>query len=357
MNKTEILQWLQEVQHPAKEEQSVVALGLVEKIDIEDGKVHVTLAFPKRPDPLKNYLVGAVEACLYRHLPGGTEIKVDTIVKDAAKPAPKGIEFNLEQLREVSHIIGIASGKGGVGKSTVTVNLAVALARLGYRVGVADADVYGPSIPTMTGTEDVTIEMEGEDENTNLFIPVEKYGVKWLSVGHVSQAGQALIWRGPMASTALKQIILQTLWGPLDFLLIDMPPGTGDIHISLISDVPMSGAVIVTTPQAVALSDVLRGVNMFRNPQVDKPIYGLVENMSWFTPAAHPEEKYYLFGKDGGARMAANLDIPFLGQIPLVQDIREGADDGAPSAMQDRPDSLAFLELARKLVAALSSAI
>ena len=272
MNRNEIQQWLQQVQHPGKEDRNVVDLGLVEKIETEENKVHVTLAFPKRPDPLKNYLVGAVQACLYRHLPGGTDIEVDTIVKEPAKPAPKGIEFNLEQLREVSHIIGIASGKGGVGKSTVTVNLAVALARLGYRVGVADADVYGPSIPTMTGTEGVTIEMEGEDENTNLFIPVEKYGVKWLSVGHVSQAGQALIWRGPMASTALKQIILQTAWGPLDFLLIDMPPGTGDIHISLIGDVPMSGAVIVTTPQQVALADVLRGANMFRNPQVQKPI-------------------------------------------------------------------------------------
>ena len=202
MTETEIMQWLQEVQHPAKEDQSVVALGMVEKVEQEKGKVRVTLAFPKRPDPLKNYLIGAVQACLYRHLPGGTEIEVDTIVKDPAKPAPKGIQFNLEQLREVRQIIGIASGKGGVGKSTVTVNLAVALARLGFRVGVADADVYGPSIPTMTGTEDAVIEMEGEDENTNLFIPVEKFGVKWLSVGHVSQAGQALIWRGPMASTA-----------------------------------------------------------------------------------------------------------------------------------------------------------
>ena len=350
MNKIDVLQWLQEVQHPAKGDQSIVALGMVEKIEQADNAVHVTLAFPKRPDPLKNYLIGAVQACLYRHLPGGTEITVDSIVKDPAKPAPKGIEFNLEQLREVRHIIGIASGKGGVGKSTVTVNLAVALARLGYRVGVADADVYGPSIPTMTGTEDAVIQMFGEDENDNLFVPEEKYGVKWLSVGHVSQAGQALIWRGPMASTALKQIILQTQWGPLDFLLIDMPPGTGDIHISLIGDVPMNGAIIVTTPQAVALSDVLRGVNMFRNPQVNKPIYGLVENMAWFTPEAHPDEKYYLFGKDGGAQMAAQLDIPFLGQIPLVQGIREGGDTGEPAALGDRPDSLAFLDLARKLV-------
>jgi len=353
MDQTDILQWLQEVQHPAKGDQSVVTLGMVDKIELADGSIRVTLAFPKRPDPLKNYLVGAVEACLYRNAPGGTEIEVDTVVKDPAKPAKKGIEFNLEQLREVRHIIGVASGKGGVGKSTVAVNLAVALARLGYRVGVADADVYGPSIPTMTGTENIEIEMYGEDETNNLFVPVEKYGVKWLSVGHVSSAGQALIWRGPMASTALKQIILQTLWGPLDFLLIDMPPGTGDIHISLIGDVPMSGAVIVTTPQNVALADVLRGVNMFRNPQVNKPIYGLVENMSWFTPEAHPEEKYYLFGKDGGTKMAEELEIPLLGQIPLVQGIREGGDSGEPVALGTRPDSLAFLDLAQKLAASV----
>lgn len=352
MNQGEIIEWLREVQHPAKGDQSIVALGMVENIESADNAIHVTLAFPKRPDPLKNYLIGAVQACLYRHAPGGTEITVDTVVKDPAKPQ-RGIEFNLEQLREVRHIIGIASGKGGVGKSTVTVNLAVALARQGYRVGVADADVYGPSIPIMTGTEDVTIEMYGEDENDTLFVPVEKYGVKWLSVGHVSGAGQALIWRGPMASTALKQIILQTLWGPLDFLLIDMPPGTGDIHISLIGDIPLTGAVIVTTPQDVALSDVLRGVNMFRNPQVNKPIYGLIENMAWFTPEAHPDEKYYLFGKDGGTKMAKDLDIPLLGQIPLVQGIREGSDRGEPAALSSRPDSLAFLELAQKLADAV----
>lgn len=349
MTKADIFEWLQEVVHPAKGEMNLLQLGMVDAVEVSEGRIHVTLAFPKRPDPLKNYLIGAAQACLYRHAPGGTEIEVDTIVKDPAKPAPKGIQFNLDQLKEVSHIIGVASGKGGVGKSTVAVNLAVALSRLGFRVGVADADVYGPSIPTMTGTEDATIEMYGEDENDNLFVPVEKYGVKWLSVGHVSGAGQALIWRGPMASTALKQIILQTLWGPLDFLLIDMPPGTGDIHISLIGDVPLTGAVIVTTPQQVALADVLRGVNMFRNPQVNKPIYGLVENMAWFTPEAHPEEKYYLFGKDGGTKMAAELDIPLLGQIPLVQGIREGGDEGAPVALLDRPDSKAFLELAQKL--------
>ncbi|MBP3203506.1 MAG: Mrp/NBP35 family ATP-binding protein [Bacteroidales bacterium] len=353
MNKNEVYQWLLEVQHPAQEEKNVVELGLVQEIELADGSIKVTLGFPKRPDPLKNYLIGAVRACIYRHAPGGTEITVESVVKEPAKPAPKGPQFNLEQLREVRNIIGVASGKGGVGKSTVAVNLAVALARLGYRVGLADADVYGPSVPTMTATEDAVIEMEGESEENSLFVPVEKYGVKWLSVGHVSPEGQALIWRGPMASTALKQIILQTLWGPLDFLLIDMPPGTGDIHISLVGDIPMTGAVIVTTPQTVALADVLRGVNLFRNPQVDKPILGLIENMAWFTPAEHPEERYYLFGKDGGAQMASQLDIPFLGQIPLVQSIREGADAGEPVALGTRPDSLAFLELARKLASAV----
>ena len=177
VTKEEVLQWLQEVQHPGKEDKSVVQLGMVEAVEVSAGAVQVTLAFPKRPDPLKNYLVGAVQACIYRHAPGGTEVNVDTVVKDPAKPA-KGIQFNLDQLREVRHIIGVASGKGGVGKSTVAVNLAVALARLGYRVGVADADVYGPSVPTMTGTEGVQIEMYGQDENDTLFVPVEKYGVK-----------------------------------------------------------------------------------------------------------------------------------------------------------------------------------
>ena len=349
MNPNDIYQWLQEVQHPGREDKNVVELDLVQEVRADEKSIRVVLGFPKRPDPLKNYLAGAVRACLYRHAPGGTEIEVETVVKDPAKPAPKGIQFNLEQLREVRNIIGIASGKGGVGKSTVAVNLAVALARLGFRVGLADADVYGPSVPTMTDTEREQIAMEGESETDSLFLPVEKYGVKWMSVGHVSPEGQALIWRGPMATTALKQLILQTKWGPLDYLLIDMPPGTGDIHISLVGDIPLAGAVIVTTPQSVALADVLRGVNLFRNPQVDKPIFGIVENMAWFTPAEHPDEKYYLFGQGGGAAMAEELGLPLLGQIPLVQSIREGADAGVPVALGTRPDALAFLDLARKI--------
>ncbi len=347
MEKEQILQILSSVVHPAQEDRSIVELGLVDEIAVQEGKVSVTLAFPKRPDPLKNYLEGAAKAALYRELPGGTEIEVRSIVR-AAAPKKKEPEFTLDYVNNVRHIIGVASGKGGVGKSTVAVNLAIALARQGYRVGLADADVYGPSIPIMTGTEGATIEMEKVD-GKDLFVPLEKYGVKWMSVGYFAQPGQALIWRGPMACGALKQMILQVNWGVLDYLLIDMPPGTGDIHISLLQEVPVEGAVIVTTPQSVALADVEKGVDMFRNKNIDRRIFGLVENMAWFTPGEHPDEKYFIFGREGGVRMAERFGIPLLGQIPLVQSIREGGDDGEPAALGSRPDSLAFLDLAAKL--------
>lgn len=347
MEKEQILQILSSVVHPAQEDRSIVELGLVDEIAIREGKVSVTLAFPKRPDPLKNYLEGAAKAALYRELPGGTEIEVRSIVR-AAAPKKKEPEFTLDYVNNVRHIIGVASGKGGVGKSTVAVNLSIALARQGYRVGLADADVYGPSIPIMTGTEGATIEMEKVD-GKDLFVPLEKYGVKWMSVGYFAQPGQALIWRGPMACGALKQMILQVNWGVLDYLLIDMPPGTGDIHISLLQEVPVEGAVIVTTPQSVALADVEKGVDMFRNKNIDRRIFGLVENMAWFTPQEHPDEKYFIFGREGGVRMAERFEIPLLGQIPLVQSIREGGDDGEPAALGSRPDSLAFLDLAARL--------
>ena len=345
-----ILQALREVHHPARQDRDIVDLGMVHDVAITESDVTVTLAFGKRRDPLAEYLIGSARAALIRHLPSSVKSEVKTIVVEEAKPRKKGLELGLEQLAEVRHIIGIASGKGGVGKSTVAVNLACALARLGYKVGLADADVYGPSIPVMTGTEGATPAAEpGEEEGKELILPLEKYGVKWMSIGYFADRGQALIWRGPMACNALKQMILQVKWGPLDFLLIDMPPGTGDIHISLVQDIPMEGAVIVTTPQDVALADVEKGVNMFRNENVNRPIFGLVENMAWFTPEAHPDEKYYIFGQDGGANMARELGVDLLGRIPLVQGIRESGDAGEPVALGSRPDSLAFLDLAGKL--------
>lgn len=269
------------------------------------------------------------------------------------KPKPKKsvLDLDEEQLSGIGKIIAVASGKGGVGKSTVAVNLAVTLARLGYRVGLADADVYGPSVPKMTGTEGEIPEVEvyhadgtpvGYDEeipedSREIMIPIEKFGVKWMSIGYFARPEQALIWRGPMACNALRQMILQVKWGKLDFLLLDLPPGTGDIHISLVHDIPLSGAIIVSTPQAVALADVEKGVNMFRNPQVGKPILGVIENMSWFTPAELPDNKYYIFGKNGCKEICEKYGLELLGQIPLVQSIREGGDEGHPAALDDGP--------------------
>lgn len=350
MTKEEILEALKEVHHPGRSDKDIVSLGMVQSVEIGSDSVTVTLAFSKRRDPLAEYIIGSTRACLVRHLPSSVKAEVKTVVVDEVKEKKKANikDLDMEQLRSVRHIIGIASGKGGVGKSTVAVNLACALARLGYKVGLADADVYGPSIPTMTDTEGAT-PMAEEQDGKELIIPLEKYGVKWMSIGYFAEKGQALIWRGPMACNALKQMILQVKWGDLDFLLIDMPPGTGDIHISLIQEIPMEGAVVVTTPQTVALADVEKGVNMFRNPSVNRPIFGLVENMAWFTPKEHPEEKYFIFGKDGGAKMAEDLNIDLLGRIPLVQGIRESGDSGEPAALGTSPDGTAFVELAGKL--------
>lgn len=348
MKENEVMKMLYDVQHPAKGDKNIVELGMVEKVEVSESKVTVTLAFSKHRDPLAEYLIGSTKAAVIRHSEPGTEVEVKTVIRDEARKKPVGLDLGTEELEHVKHIIGIASGKGGVGKSTVAVNLAIALARAGFKVGLADADVYGPSVPKMTGTENDMPDAfrEGEKE---VILPLEKYGVKWMSIGYFAKPEQALIWRGPMACNALKQMILQVRWGELDFLLIDMPPGTGDIHISLVHDIPLSGAVIVSTPQDVALADVEKGVNMFRNESIDKPIFGLVENMAWFTPEELPENRYYIFGKDGGVRMAGKYGIPLLGQVPIVQSIREGGDSGEPAALSDRPDGVAFMEIASRL--------
>jgi len=347
----EIMKWLLEVEHPAKGDKNIVELGMVDSVNISNNSITVTLRFSGHRDPLAEYLIGSTRSAIIRNAPEGTSVEVKTVIKEAAAPKKKpGLDLGFEEVAQIKHIIGIASGKGGVGKSTVAVNLAVALARLGYKVGLADADVYGPSVPKMTSTEGEIPDafQEGEKE---IIMPLEKYGVKWMSIGYFAKPEQALIWRGPMACNALKQMILQVRWGELDFLLIDMPPGTGDIHISLVHDIPMEGAVIVSTPQDVALADVEKGVNMFRNDSVKKPILGLIENMAWFTPAEHPDEQYFLFGKGGGVRMAEKYGIPLLGQIPIVQSIREGGDTGEPASLSSRPDGIAFVSLAERLAA------
>ncbi len=355
---TEISKILSSIIHPVLEK-DIVSLGMVEDIACFDnlgrpvssedmkslapdnvGAIKFHLIFPS-PDALSGSIKKSCEETLTKMFPKA-KISILELVKE--RKTKKTVEdLGTEQLTNVTKIIAIASGKGGVGKSTVAVNLAVALARMGYKVGLADADVYGPSIPKMTGTEESQPEVEegggGYDESSmDLILPIEKYGVKWMSIGYFASPEQALIWRGPMACNALKQIVLQVKWGTLDYLLIDLPPGTGDIHISLVQSIPLTGAIIVTTPQDVALADVLKGVNMFRNKDINVPVLGLVENMSWFTPDELPNNKYYIFGRDGGARMAQNLGIELLGQVPLRMSIREDGDSGTPGAAPEWDD-------------------
>lgn len=337
--------------HPVKEI-DVVTLGMVEDIKIEEGRVRFKLVFPS-PDALSSSIKKSCEVAVRKAFPNEEfKISIMELVRERKIQKRQTVALGQESLENVRHIVAIASGKGGVGKSTVAVNLAIALARAGFRVGLSDADVYGPSVPKMTDTE---FEHPQVDDSTGkeMIIPIEKYGVKWMSIGYFSKPDQPLIWRGPMASNALKQMILQVQWGELDFLLIDLPPGTGDIHISLVQDIPLSGAIVVSTPQPVALADVEKGINMFRSKNIDKPILGLVENMSWFTPEELPNNRYYIFGKDGCAVMAKKFNVPLLGQIPLIQSIRESGDAGEPIALMDREDGKSFGKLAEKLIAIL----
>ncbi len=260
----------------------------------------------------------------------------------------------IDGMKAVKNVIAIASGKGGVGKSTVAVNLAVALALEGFRVGLADADIYGPSIPTLTGTTDQQPGVDMIDENVQVFEPLEKYGVKWISIGYFSKPEQALIWRGPMASNALKQLLQQTKWGELDFLLIDLPPGTGDIHLSLMQDLPLTGGIVVTTPQQVSVSDVEKCLNMFYHPKLNKKVFGIVENMAWFTPEELPENKYYIFGKGGAAKLAKKYNLPVLAEIPLIQGICDRGDAGIPAVNDKNAAGDAFKDLAGKLISLLA---
>ena len=267
-----------------------------------------------------------------------SEFGEDIVLKlKIASPEPTEAQQNQikgKMIPGIQNIIAVASGKGGVGKSTVAANLAVTLAKMGFKVGLLDADIYGPSVPTMLDTEGskpLSVEVNGR----NLMEPIENYGVKMLSIGYFSGANQAVVWRGPMASKALNQMIRDAHWGELDFLLIDLPPGTGDIHLSIIQEVPVTGAVIVSTPQHVALADVRKGIAMFQMESINIPVLGLIENMSYFTPEELPDNKYYIFGKQGAQYLAEDLGIPVLGEIPLIQSIREAGDVGRPAAMQE----------------------
>lgn len=351
MNKDNIIKLLETIIHPAKDK-DIVSLGMVEDVDISADKIKFKLIFPGR-DPLSESLKKRCEDLIQSNYPD-YKVSILEMIREKKQNKALMVEESFEAISGVGKIIAVASGKGGVGKSTVAVNLAVTLAQMGYKVGLADADVYGPSVAKMTDTEGSVPEVimkDGGSENggTDLIVPIERYGVKWMSIGYFARPEQALIWRGPMACNALKQMILQVEWGELDFLLLDLPPGTGDIHIALVHDIPLAGAIIVSTPQAVALADVEKGVNLFRNKNVNKPIFGLIENMSWFTPEELPDNKYYIFGKGGGEKMANKYQIPLLGQIPIVQGIMEGGDSGLPAVLTQPQVLEAFENIAHKL--------
>ena len=325
MKENEIMKMLYDVKHPGKGDRNIVELGIVDKVEIDGDKVTLTLAFPKHRDPLTEYIVGSAKAAIYRQAPEVKEVIVNAIVREESAPKKQtGLNLSLDEVNNVRHIIGVASGKGGVGKSTVAVNLAVALARLGYKVGLADADVYGPSVPKMTATEGAIPEAVKEDDK-EIIMPIEKYGVKWMSIGYFAEPGQALIWRGPMACNALKQMILQVRWGNLDFLLIDMPPGTGDVALTVFQSLPVDGIVIVTSPQDLVSMIVAKAVNMAGKMNV--PILGIVENMSYIE-CPDCGKKIEVFGKSKLPEVAERYNLEILGQLPINPALAEACDKG-----------------------------
>ena len=335
---------LMTVRYPGNGKNLIENEMLEDDLRIDGMKVSFSLIFPKATDPFKKSILKAAETAIHTYVSPDVEVTINAKAQTELPPEPDKL------LPGVKNIIAVSSGKGGVGKSTVTANLAIGLAKMGYRVGLLDTDIFGPSMPKMFQVEDARPYAENIG-GRDLIVPIEKYGVKLLSIGFFVDPSQATLWRGGMASNALKQLIGEALWGELDYFILDTPPGTSDIHLTLLQTLGITGAVIVSTPQEVALADARKGVNMYMNDKVNVPILGLVENMAWFTPSEHPDEKYYIFGKDGAKRLAEELNVPLLAQIPLVQSICESGDKGIPSVLDpSTPDGMAYMSLAAKLV-------
>ena len=334
------------VRYPGTGKNLIEAEMLEDDLRIDGMHVSFSLLFEKSTDPFIKSVVKAAEAAIHTFVDKAVDVQIATKFTQAQRPEPG------KMLPGVRNVIAVSSGKGGVGKSTVAANLAVALARLGHRVGLLDADIFGPSMPKMFHMEEERIFAEQKD-GRQLLIPALKYGIKMLSIGFFVNPDTATLWRGGMASNALKQLIADTDWGELDYFILDTPPGTSDIHLTLLQNLAITGAVIVSTPQAVALADARKGIDMYRNEKVNVPILGLVENMAWFTPAELPDAKYYIFGKGGVQRLAQEMDLPLLGQIPLVQSICESGDEGEPAALkEDTPTAHAFITLAAQVAEA-----
>jgi ATP-binding protein involved in chromosome partitioning len=344
INRENILEVLGSVMEPDLKK-DIVSLNLVEDLQYEGNTITLVINVSNPALHARKRMQEAVEFNLKRVF--GNDIVVNCTVKGIPAEARQA---RRKILPDVKYIVAVASGKGGVGKSTVTANLAGGLAKAGYKVGIVDADIYGPSMPTMFDVVDERPTML-DVEGTPMINPVMSYGIKMLSIGFFTDQDNAVVWRGPMAAKALTQMFTDAYWGEMDFLLIDLPPGTGDIHLSLVQTVPLDGAVIVSTPQEVALADARKGVNMFQMDSINVPIIGIVENMAWFTPAELPENKYFIFGRDGAKNLAEGMNVPFLGHIPLVQSVREAGDAGRPAVFQENtPTAKAFDELVRIFV-------
>ena len=333
------------VRYPGNGKNLIEAEMMEDDLRIDGMKVSFSLIFEKSTDPFMKSVLKAAEAAIHTYVDKAVEVEIKVKTRQALRPEPG------KMLPQVKNVIAVSSGKGGVGKSTVSANLAVALAAEGYKVGLLDADIFGPSVPKMFHLEAQQIFAEMVD-GRQLLVPAEKYGIEILSIGFFVNPDTATLWRGGMASNALKQLIADTKWGELDYLILDTPPGTSDIHLTLLQNLAITGAVIVSTPQNVALADARKGIDMYRNDKVNVPILGLVENMAWFTPAELPEARYYLFGREGVKRLAEEMQVPLLGQIPIVQSICESGDEGEPIAVHaDSPVGNAFRQLARAVAA------
>lgn len=347
LHKKDVLEALETIT-VAGEGENMVESGAVKNINVFGDEVIVDLELKKPSMHIKKRAEVDVMKAIHDHVHEKAKIKVNITVNAPSKgtlPEIKG-----KPIKGIKNTIAVASGKGGVGKSTVASNLAITLQKMGFKVGLLDADIYGPSATTMFDVErerPLAVDVDGRSKMK----PVESYGVKILSIGFFTEPDQAVVWRGPMAAKALNQMIFDAAWGELDFLILDLPPGTGDIHLSIMQSIPITGAVVVSTPQKVALADARKGVAMFRQKSINVPVLGIVENMAYFTPAELPDNKYYIFGEKGAQFLAEDIGVPFLGEIPLVQSIREAGDVGHPAALQDNtPISEAFIEMTRNIV-------
>ena len=342
IDEKQVLKALSTVEDPDLKN-DLVTLNMIRDLNIEGNKINFTLVLTTPACPLKEMLKNNCKEALHNAF--GPDIEIDLNITSQVTTTRDQASF----LPEVKNIIAIASGKGGVGKSTVSSNIAVALAKMGAKVGLIDADIFGPSVPVMFNCENerpAVYKKDGKD----MIIPLENYGVKLLSIGFLAPPESAVVWRGPMASSALKQFMSDAEWGELDYMIIDLPPGTSDIHLTMVQTVSVTGSVIVTTPQKVALSDAIKGIGMFRQPQINVPVLGIVENMAYFTPEELPDNKYYLFGEGGGKNLSEKYNVPLIGQIPIVQAIRESGDSGYPAVLKEGITADAFMAVAENLV-------